>query len=49
MDLESWIIELLTDIKKASLNNENFDLHLESPMVKEIAEQYDEIKWIEIY
>ena len=49
MELESWVIELLTDIKKASLNNENFDLHLESPMVKEIAKQYDEIKWIEIY
>lgn len=49
MNLESWVVELLNDIKKASLNNENFDLHLESPMVKEIVEAYDKVTWIEIY
>lgn len=49
MDLENWVVELLNDIKEASGKDENFDLHLESAYVKEIAEAYDKSKWIEIY
>ena len=49
MILESWIIELLEDIKEASRKDENYDLHLEKEMVKEIADAYDKSKWIEIY
>lgn len=49
MILESWIIELLEDIKEASEKGENYDLHLEKEMVKEIADAYDKSKWIEIY
>lgn len=47
--LESWVIELLKDIKEAGEKDENFDLHLEKEMVKEIAEAYDASSWIEIY
>lgn len=47
--LEHWIVELLEDIKSAANKNENFDLHMESSYVKEVAEEYDKTKWIEIY
>lgn len=49
MTLENFVIELLEDIKEASNKNENFDLHMESIWVKEIAEEYENCKWIEIY
>lgn len=49
MILEDWVTELLNDIKEADAKGENFDLHLEKEMVKEIADAYDATKWIEIY
>lgn len=47
--LEGWIFDLLDDIKKAAEKGENFDLHLESPVVAEIANAYEHATWIEIY
>ena len=49
MNIENWVIELLEDIKEAAEKGENFDLHLESVYVKEIAEAYENTEWIEIY
>lgn len=49
MILESWVIELLEDIKESADKSENFDLHLEADAVKDIAQVYDEATWIEIY
>lgn len=49
MDLERWVIELLEQISDAGNNDENFDLHLEHDVAKEIASAYDSTKWIEIY
>jgi hypothetical protein len=49
MTLEEWVITLLEDIKEAGEKGENFDLHLEKEMVKEIADAYDKSEWIEIY
>lgn len=49
MILESWVIELLDDIKEASEAGKNYDLHLESPLVDEIAEAYRHTARIEIY
>lgn len=49
MILETWIMELLNDIKEASVKGENFDLHLEKEVVKEIADAYNTTTWIEIY
>lgn len=49
MSLEDWVVDLLKDIKEASDKGENFDLHLENVYVKEIADLYDNVKWIEIY
>ena len=48
-DLENWVVGLLKDIKEAECKGENFDLHLEKEAVKEIANEYDNVKWIEIY
>lgn len=48
-DLETWVIRLLDEIQDASDKNENYDLHLESSVVSEIAEAYEHTKWIEIY
>ena len=48
MTLEEWVINLLNDIKDAALKSENFDLHLESKMVKELAEEWNTCKYIEI-
>jgi hypothetical protein len=47
--IESFVIELLNDIKSAAIKNENFDLHMEATYVREIAEEIDKVKWIEIY
>lgn len=49
IDIENWLESLLNDIKEAADKNENFDLHMEAPYVKEVAECYDKVKWIEIY
>jgi hypothetical protein len=49
MDLESWIVALLQDIQTAAEKGENYDLHLEFPIVEEITEAYHNTKWIEIY
>lgn len=49
MDLEQWVVDLLKSIKEAACKGENFDLHLESDAVKEIASAYDLTDWIEIY
>lgn len=46
--LEAWVVQLLEDIKRASEKGENYDLHLESQAVAEIANAYENIKWIEI-
>lgn len=48
-DLENWVVNLLKDIREASAKGENFNLHLENEQVKEIADLYDAVKWIEIY
>ena len=49
IDLENWVVELLKDIKAAADKNENFDLHMEAPYVKEVAKEYEQTDWIEIY
>lgn len=49
MNLESWIIVLLDDIRTAAEKGENYDLHLESTAVVDIAKAYEKTKWIEIY
>lgn len=49
MTLETWIIALLEAIKEAGEKDENFDLHLEKEMVKEIVEAYDTSSCIEIF
>lgn len=48
MDLETWVTELLQDIQTAAEKGENYDLHLESTVVAEIAEAYKQTDWIEI-
>lgn len=48
-DIENFVVDLLNDIKEAGCNNENFDLHLEASVTKEMASEIDNIKWIEIY
>lgn len=49
MNLESWVVELLNDIKESAEKGENFDLHMGAPYVAEVAEAYAKSKWIEIY
>lgn len=49
MDLESWVVDLLKDIKEAAEKGENFDLHMEAVYVTDVAQAYDETTWIEIY
>ena len=49
VDIETWIIDLLDEIQGAANRNENYDLHLESSYVKEIANAYDLTTWIEIH
>lgn len=49
MDLENWIVELLEQIRQASLKDENFGLSLNRHDVHEIAEAYDKAEWIEVY
>ena len=48
-DLETWVIDLLKDIKAAADKNENFDLHMEAPYVKEVAYEFENTNGIEIY
>lgn len=47
--LEDWVINLLKEIKEAAYKGENFDLHLENDAAKEIAVEYENAEWIEIY
>lgn len=47
--LEDWVINLLNEIKEAAYKGENFDLHLENDAAKEIAVEYENTTWIEIY
>lgn len=49
MDLEDWLLELLDAIKAASDLEAAFDIHLEKKTVQEIAEQYKEMKGLELY
>ena len=49
MMLETWVMDLLQDIQKAAEKGENYDLHLESIVVNEIAKAYKQTEWIEIY
>ena len=49
MDLETWVIELLDDILTASVKDENYDLHLESVLVHEIADAYKNTVAVSIY
>lgn len=48
IDMEDWVCELLDDIEKAAEKNENYDLHLEAPMVKELADSLKGITNIEL-
>lgn len=48
MDIENWTIELFEAIGKAAEKNENFDLHLESEAVQELASGIRSLNWIEI-
>lgn len=48
-DIENWVDNLLKDIKAAADKNESFDLHMNSSFVKEVAERYEKVDWIEIY
>ena len=47
--LEQWVIDLLNDISESAQKGENFDLHLEAKYAQEIAKQYKDSRWIEIY
>ena len=47
--LESWVIDLLNDIKESADKGENYDLHIEAETVMEIATAYCGTSWIEIY
>lgn len=49
MDLETWVTDLFKGIQKSAEKGENYDLHLELPAVKEIADAYKSVDWIEIY
>ena len=49
MDLETWVNDLLKDIETAAEKGENYDLHLEAPLVEDIATAYKNTEWIEIY
>lgn len=48
-EMSSWIINLLNEIQIAAESGENYDLHLESIVVNEIADAYKDTTWIEIY
>lgn len=49
MDLEEWVLELLDNIKLAGVDHESFDLHLSENDVKEIAQAYENLEFLEIY
>lgn len=48
MDLEQWVVHLFAEIASAAEKGETYDLHLDTPAVEEIAEQYKRTRWIEI-
>ena len=51
MTLADWVIDLLEEIKEAAYKGENFDLHMENELLKEIkiiTESYEDTSWIEI-
>lgn len=39
----------MNDIKEAGLKIESFDLHLEASVTRKMAEEIDEIEWVDIY
>lgn len=49
MTLADWVIDLLEEIKEAAYKGENFDLHMENELLKEIAVKYENTKNIYIY
>ena len=49
INMELWVDELLSNIKVAAEKGENYDLHLESSLVKELADEIEKLTYIEIY
>lgn len=49
MNIEQWTIELFKAIEEAAEKGENFDLHLESEAVQELAFESRSLQWIEMY
>ena len=49
MDLETWFMGLLYDIREAAEKGVCFDLHMTPEQVAEVVEAYNACKWIEIY
>ena len=47
--LEEWVIDVLNEITKASKENKSVNIHITKEFVKEIAENYEATKWIEMY
>ena len=49
VNIELWVDELLSDIQAAGEKGENYDLHLEAPLVKELTDDIKNLSYIEIY
>ena len=49
MNLENWVIQLLTEIEDAAFKGESYDLHLTKDMVQDIAFESRSLEWIEMY
>lgn len=49
IDMSLWIDELLSNIEIAGDKGENYDLHLEAEVVKELADEIKKLSYIEIY
>ena len=49
INIDLWVDELLSGIQSAGEKGENYDLHLEGPLVKELTEDIKKLTYIEIY
>ena len=49
INIELWVDELLSNISTAGDNGENYDLHLEASVVKELTDDIKKLSCIEIY
>lgn len=47
--IEEWVISILKEIEKAGDLNKTVEIHIDRELVKEIADEYKKLKWIEIY